>query len=223
MAAKRPTGELPKRLSKQAKLFKGDPNVNSAEAATYAGRNRDLAKKRAASAGAMKTSAASHQRSLAKMSGNTAARDKAAKMEKAKNTFGIMDQTGAAKGRAESKALKSFGLKAEPYKAKTKLKQTNLDKTAGSRSKAGASTAAAVAKRFGVTAREARDIATAFGTYQNSASRRQADASSRNLIKQIKETGTAARTGKKGTTSDQLTIKMQKGVPNVYTRGTKRK
>ena len=57
---------------------------------------------------AMKVSAASHQKDLAKVAGSTAAANKAAAMRKAKNTFGIMDQTGAAKGRAEKRTLKSF-------------------------------------------------------------------------------------------------------------------
>ena len=100
--------------------------------------------------------------------------------------------------------------------AATKLKQTNLDKTAGSRSKAGGSTVAAVAKRFGVTAREARDIATAVGTAVQSArnpnvlgTKAKAGSPTRPtagnvLKKQIKETITAAKTGKKGTTSPKL-------------------
>ena len=144
MAAKRPTGELPKRLSKQAKIFKDDPNVNSAEAATYAGRNRDIAKKASA----------------------------------------------------------------------TKLKQTNLDKTAGSRSKAGTSTVAAVAKRFGVTVREARDIATAIGNVGAvirdkgnagalGGTRKQLGAAAKEIKKQVGETAKAATSGKKGTPSKQ--------------------
>jgi hypothetical protein len=94
--------------------------------------------------------------------------------------------------------------------ANAKLKQTNLDKTAGSRSKAGASTVAAVAKRFGVTAREARDIATALGTVAGRAVTGTYGANdptakgkaTKNLKKQIKEVGVAAIKGKKGTTSD---------------------
>ena len=91
--------------------------------------------------------------------------------------------------------------------AATKLKQTNADKTAGSRSKAGASTVAAVAKRFGVTAREARDIATALGTAAqstrnpNSLANRSA---TKMVVKQVKEAAVAAATGKKGTTSPRL-------------------
>ena len=111
----------------------------------------------------------------------------------------------AAKTRAVKKAASS-----------PKLKQTNLDKTAGSRSKSGASTVSAVAKRFGVTAREARDIATAIGTAVQSArnpnvlgTKAKVGGPTRptagNVVKQqIKETITAAKTGKKGTTSPKL-------------------
>ncbi len=78
------------------------------------------------------------------------------------------------------------------------------------RSKAGASTVAAGAKRFGVTAREARDIATALGTVAGRAVTGTYGANDptakgkdiKNLKKQIKEVGVAAVTGKKGTTSD---------------------
>ena len=108
----------------------------------------------------------------------------------------------AAKNRAAKKA------------ASTQLKQTNLDKTAGSRSKSGASTVAAVAKRFGVTAREARDIATAVGnigavvrdqskTGALGGTKKQLGAAVREVKKQVGETAKAATTGKKGTPSKQ--------------------
>ena len=64
----------------------------------------------------------------------------------------------------------------------------------------------AVAKRFGITAREARDIATAVGTslttstLKNPAKGLKSDVRA-NLGKQIKEVGAAAVKGKKGTTS----------------------
>jgi hypothetical protein len=81
---------------------------------------------------------------------------------------------------------------------------------AGARNKSGASTAAAVAKRFGITAREARDIATALGTVAGRAVTGTYGANDptakgkaiKNLKKQVKEVGVAAVTGKKGTTSD---------------------
>ena len=96
----------------------------------------------------------------------------------------------------------------------SQIKKTNADKPA--RSKSGASTAAAVAKRFGITAREARDIATAVGTVVQSArnpnvlgTKAKVGSPTRPtagnvLKKQIKETITAAKTGKKGTTSPKL-------------------
>ena len=104
------------------------------------------------------------------------------------------------------------------------------------RNKAGASTVAAVAKRFGVTAREARDIATALGTVAGRAVKG-GDATGKgkdiaNLKKQIKEVGVAAKTGKKGTTSDieGRTVQMPKGSGRYkvdrtygYEKGKKRK
>ena len=78
------------------------------------------------------------------------------------------------------------------------------------------STIQQIAKRFGITAREARDIATAVGTvlvttkqlkpsaggmgFTGATSRRQNQAVG-DLGKQIKETVTAAKTGKPGTTA----------------------
>ena len=107
------------------------------------------------------------------------------------------------------------------------------------RSKAGASTVAAVAKRFGVTAREARDIATAVGTLGKAAvvtaqfpgsNKGVAKSAAKNLVKQVKETGTAAATGKKGTTSSKaVTTSYDKRIGKIapatakIAKGTKRK
>jgi hypothetical protein len=66
---------------------------------------------------------------------------------------------------------------------------------------------AAVAKRFNITAREARDIATAVGTSmqgRKSEAGGTKDFARENLIRQIKEVGTAAKSGKKGSTSDKF-------------------
>jgi hypothetical protein len=82
------------------------------------------------------------------------------------------------------------------------------------RSKSGASTVAAVAKRFGVTAREARDIATAIGnvgavvrnqskTGALGGAKKQLGAAAKEIKKQVGETAKAATTGKKGTPSKQ--------------------
>jgi uncharacterized protein YoxC len=76
-----------------------------------------------------------------------------------------------------------------------------------------------VTNRYRVTAREARDIVTAAGTIGNAAyntigdktnlfnttvtSKKNLVGSVKNLAKQVKETRTAAVTGKKGTTSAQ--------------------
>ena len=67
----------------------------------------------------------------------------------------------------------------------------------------------ALAKRFGITAREVRDIATALGTVadvRTGTTKVGPKATSKiykNVTKQIKEAGTAATKGKKGTTSAQ--------------------
>jgi len=101
------------------------------------------------------------------------------------------------------------------------------------------STIQQVAKRFGITAREARDIATAVGTVivttkqlkpsaggmgsTGASSGRQNQAVS-DLGKQIKETVTAAKTGKSGTTALNSNAKVKnrnKGI--ILAPGTKRK
>ena len=79
-----------------------------------------------------------------------------------------------------------------------------------------------VTNRYRVTAREARDIITSAGTYMTAANPKQASAAKSNIVKQVKETATAAKTGNKGTTSDKATIKMAKSKPNTYTKGTQR-
>ena len=98
---------------------------------------------------------------------------------------------------------------AQKAKLKKELsKGGKLDK-APARSKAGASTAAAVAKRFGITAREARDIATAVGSAATAIRKSPQEGMPvkkivKNVAKQVKEVGTAAKTGKKGTTATVL-------------------
>jgi hypothetical protein len=80
-------------------------------------------------------------------------------------------------------------------------------------------------KRIALVAREARDIPTAIGNayspnqskWEPSKLRETADMKD-NLIKQVKETITAATTGKKGTTSDQYNSKT-----TGYTPGKQRK
>jgi len=60
-----------------------------------------------------------------------------------------------------------------------------------------------ITKRFGITAREARDIATAIGTLSQAPSSKRLKEGASNLGKQIKEVGTAAVKGKSGTTSNR--------------------
>ena len=125
--------------------------------------------------------------------------------------------------------------------AKPQLKKSGAAKPAykagakpAGRSKAGASTVAAVAKRFGVTAREARDIATALGTYgtlkfdpdskydRYSTQKIEKAKAVKNIKKQISETVTAAKTGKKGTSSG-VAMFGDGEVPYTYFKGDKRK
>ena len=73
-----------------------------------------------------------------------------------------------------------------------------------------------ITNRYRVTAREARDIVTAVGTAGNVLKNKKAVTGQRdlypsvskpvvkNVIRQVKETGRAALTGKSGTKSDQL-------------------
>jgi hypothetical protein len=93
---------------------------------------------------------------------------------------------------------------------KAKLKKDlskggNLDK-APARSKSGGSAISAVAKRFGITAREARDIATAVGSAATAIRKSPQEGMPvkkivKNVAKQVKEVGTAATSGKKGTSA----------------------
>jgi hypothetical protein len=90
-----------------------------------------------------------------------------------------------------------------------------------------ASAIGAVAKRFNVTAREARDIARAVGNVAESfvASKnvktksqqyyggKALKASVKDLKKQVKETGKAATTGKKGTPAGKLKYDVDTGAP----------
>jgi hypothetical protein len=174
------------------------------------------------------TSASSHQRDLARMSGNTAAKKKATEMRKAGNRHGVLDATGSAAVRAERRALKSFGLKTEPGKTTKKAP-------------AKPSTVQQIAKRFNVTAREARDIATAVANVGALAFDKNVYANSSYINKkmnttkagevkkaikdvgtQIKETGRAAATGKKGTTAGRKGLPVGE-YPYEYFKGTKRK
>jgi hypothetical protein len=92
----------------------------------------------------------------------------------------------------------------------SKLKKAAASKPAAkpaARSKAGASLVSEVAKRYKITAREARDIATALGTAAQSTRNPNTLANrsaTKMVVKQVKEAAVAAATGKKGTTSPRL-------------------
>jgi hypothetical protein len=115
--------------------------------------------------------------------------------------------------------------KAKELKRIKEGKPTYVGKPA--RSKAGASTVAAVAKRFGVTAREARDIAKAVGNVAESAvaskniknpqqkylGGKALKASVKDLKKQVKETGRAAKSGTTGTRAGKLSYNIDTGSP----------
>jgi hypothetical protein len=91
----------------------------------------------------------------------------------------------------------------EAEKAKEAKRIKEGKPTYSGKPKAKPSTVQQVAKRFGITAREARDIATAVGTAVSS--RNVGGGGNKFAVKdiktQIKEVGTAALTGKKGTTA----------------------
>lgn len=81
----------------------------------------------------------------------------------------------------------------------------------------------------GNVAREVRDIPTAIGTVTSTnfsdKNPNSNGPSIKNLIKQVKEVGTAATTGKKGTTSDIVPMygpKIQPTSSGTYTKGKKR-
>jgi hypothetical protein len=182
MAAKRPTGELPKRNSNLAKFIAGNAKTNKlnpAQSRVAAGKYRDTVKKTGAK---------------------------------------TMDQTGAALTKSIRDTRKS---------GSTQLKQTNLDKTAGTRNKSGASALKEVTKRFGITAREARDIATAVSTAAKVTARTGAGKTTwarpsqvAEVAKQVKEVGVAAVTGKKGTSAGKTTKQYGE---TYYNKGKKRK
>lgn len=91
-----------------------------------------------------------------------------------------------------------------------------------------------ITNRFRVTAREARDIVTAVGTYgtlkfnpdskydRYSTQKAEKAKAVKNIKKQVSETITAAKTGKKGTHSGKAAFGDGE-VPYTYFSGTKRK
>jgi hypothetical protein len=94
----------------------------------------------------------------------------------------------------------------EAEKAKEAKRIREGKPTYSGKPKAKPSTVQQVAKRFGITAREARDIATAVGTavtnVKTGASGSFKTKDVENIKRQVKETARAAVTGKKGTASN---------------------
>jgi hypothetical protein len=95
------------------------------------------------------------------------------------------------------------------------------------RNKSGASALKEVTKRFGITAREARDIATAVSTAAKVTARTGAGKTTwarpsqvAEVAKQVKEVGVAAVTGKKGTSAGKTTKQYGE---TYYNKGKKRK
>ena len=80
-----------------------------------------------------------------------------------------------------------------------------------------------VAGRAKTVAREVRDIPTAVASIAASSNTRRLKKTSANFVKQVKEVGTAATTGKKGTSSDLTQKNMSSSKSYTYRQGTKRK
>ena len=109
---------------------------------------------------------------------------------------------------------------------KPMLKPLKNDKPARG-AKAGSSVVSSVVKRAKTVAREARDVKTAVGTSLRDIEQnvRRAGMGVKptgknvggNLKQQLKEVGTAIKSGKKGTSSDMY------NKPGAYNKGTKRK
>lgn len=126
---------------------------------------------------------------------------------------------------AKEKAAMRGAKTAEKIKNPMGLKQ--LPREGSRKPKAGSSTVSKVVKRAKTVAREVRDIKTAVGTSlrdQEQNVRRAAMGAKPtgknvggNLKKQIKEVGSAIKSGKKGTSSDMY------NKPGAYKPGTKRK
>jgi hypothetical protein len=146
--------------------------------------------------------------------------------------FGSLDKSGVALGKAEA--------------ATKKMRKPVAAKPAGRKPKSGSGVASKVAKRAKTVAREVRDVKTALSnTYRAGVAQAQYPGFNDNkqqlkktvkaLKKQVKEVGTAAITGKKGTTAGSTRTSMydkrppQKFSKNIiptgveYKKGTKRK
>ena len=175
--------------------------------------------KKKPAATAASQSAKSHQKDLAKMSGDSAMSRSLAEQRKkvasGKKDYVSLDEAGYKGYLGEKKTAKSFATaKPKPADKKNAVEKLVQD----------------VTNRYRVTAREARDIITAAGTVAKSLTRAEnpnmpnepKKKAVGNLIKQVKEVGTAAVTGKKGTTSGRIVIGNESGRPKGVTKGVKR-
>jgi len=149
-----------------------------------------------------KTSKMDMEDMMRRSKANSAAKKKAA--VKKSTSYSPAPMSAAAKKKAAAAGKKTQSRMLVPIKEPGRVK-------------AGSSTVSKVVKRAKTTAREARDIATAVGTVGNAAyntiyydknplnitktSKKNLSGSVKNLVKQVKETRTAAKTGAKGTTS----------------------
>ena len=176
-AMKRPTGELSKSNSKLAKFIKGSAS----------GKDFTAAEAR---------TAAGIYRDMEKAAG-----------KKGYSGFGSMDRSGAALGKAEA-ATKAMR-KPKPAAKSTARKPKAGSSTVSKVGKALAKTPAGkVVKRAKTVAREVRDIPTAAANIYESRSIPAggvAKFAKKDLKKQIKEVGSAIKSGKKGTEAAKQT------------------
>ena len=207
-ANKIPAGERPKQLSGLAKTVKSAARGGVGVAGpSYKGENIT------AGEAAIRASRIRKQEAKAK-SGKASTSYSPSEMSK--------PAQGKVRDRAMGKQLSKYGM--------SKDKQGNFKLNSGKPkrgAKAGSSTVSKIVKRAKTVAREVRDVKTAVGTSlrdQEQNVRRAAMGVKptgknvgKNLRTQIKEVGSAIKSGKKGTSSDMYSK------PGAYKSGTKRK
>ena len=163
----------------------------------------------------VKSKPASKSYSPAPMSAKAKAKAKAAGKESTKenirkgnNRLGI-DRTLIGSVKPAKKASTSYSPKPfDKRAAAVKRGEASRKELASKVAKTAGKVAGKVAGRAKTTAREARDVVTAAGTLGarafTSANKKDPGNPIKNLARQVKETGKAAVTGKKGTTSDRF-------------------
>ena len=139
----------------------------------------------------------------------------------------VLERQGLKKKELRTKAYSPSPMSAAAKKKAAAAGKATGAKTTARKPKAGSSVVSKVVKRAKTVAREVRDIKTAVGTSlrdQEQNVRRAAMGVKPtgknvggNLKKQIKEVGTAIKSGTKGTSSDMYSK------PGAYNKGTKRK